>query len=64
MNCTYYLRFTFNVCLGDAGEAEHISDPQQHDAEHLDDDAHRAALQPDQLDLRGRRHAQGASSSC
>lgn len=41
------------------GEAEHITDPQQHDAEHLDHDAHRAALQPDQLDLRGRRHAQG-----
>ncbi|KAH9633785.1 hypothetical protein HF086_005419 [Spodoptera exigua] len=40
------------------GEAEHISDPQQHDAEHLDDDSHGATLQPDQLDLRGRRHAQ------
>lgn len=42
-----------------SGEDEHISDPQQHDAQHLAHDARGAAAQPHQLDARGRRHAQG-----
>lgn len=42
-----------------AGQDEHIQDPREHDAKHLDDDQKGALPQPDQLDGWGRRHAEG-----
>lgn len=41
------------------GKAEHIEDPREHDTEHVADDDASAAPQPEQLDHRRRRYAQG-----